>query len=194
MVQESNIGSNKVDFMKFAFKFHKTMKENNLSLAYEGEVTQQLMKAFTSMAEINMDKSSEEERVKKKVFHVMVECLQNICKHADHIVTGEPVKPGSGLFLIGRENNDYLILSGNPVSKDKVGELTAQLEQINALDIDGVKALYKKQIKASILSEKAGAGLGLIDMAKKTKQKLNFHFEPINDKTSFFLLSLKIVK
>ena len=51
------------------------------------------------------------------------------------------------------------------------------LDHINSLDLDGIKALYKEKIKASRLSETGGAGLGFIDMVKKTKNKLVYSFK-----------------
>ncbi|NBR16255.1 MAG: hypothetical protein EBU01_16995, partial [Crocinitomicaceae bacterium] len=73
----------KSEYMKFVVNFHRMMLEKKLTLAYEGEVTQEITKAFTSMTEKNLEKVEEDGKIKKKVYHVMVECLQNIAKHAD---------------------------------------------------------------------------------------------------------------
>ena len=42
------------------------------------------------------------------------------------------------------------------------------------------------------LSSKGGAGLGLIDIAKKTGNKFEYHFLPIDDNFSFFILISKV--
>ncbi len=182
------------DFTRFAHEFHNTMRQRDLMLAYDGEVTQQLTKAFASLAEQSLDKEEEDNMVKRKVFHVMVECLQNVCKHTDAPETGTPLVPGNGIFLVGRAENHYTITTGNIVARDKREGLNDMLEQINELDKDGIKALYKKQLREARLSDKGGAGLGFIDIAKKTGQKIGFSFIDINDKTSFFLLKVKVVR
>jgi hypothetical protein len=66
------------------------------------------------------------------------------------------------------------------------------LEQVNSLDKDELTELYKKQIKEGRLSEKGGAGLGFIDIKRKTGRNLEYHFLPINDVSSFFLLTSTI--
>ena len=38
------------------------------------------------------------------------------------------------------------------------------------------------------LTHKGGAGLGFVDMARKSGQKLHFDFEPIDEHFSFFSL------
>ncbi|MCS6832636.1 MAG: DUF6272 family protein, partial [Flammeovirgaceae bacterium] len=70
--------------MKYIYDLHKTMLKKNLILVYEGEFTQEITKSVLSMAERNMDSHYEESGIKRKVFNVMVECLQNICKHAEN--------------------------------------------------------------------------------------------------------------
>jgi hypothetical protein len=186
-----------VDYMKLVYDFHKEMLANKFTLVYEGEITHQITKAFTSLAENKMDSYSEDASMKKKVFHVMVECLQNLSKHAEEFdsETGSQGGAGNGIFIVGRlgdDNQDYHIMTGNAVENQKVPELKALLEKINHLDKDGLKELFKKQMREGSLSEKGGAGLGLIDIARKTGEKLEYHFVDIDDKSSFFLLRTKI--
>ena len=188
---EIKIGTN---YMEFVYKFHKTMVSQNLSLVYEGEVNQSITKAFTNLAEKNLDETEKNTTLKKRVYHVMVECLQNICKHADDVFTGEPDVPGSGIFLVGHDDDAYTVTTGNVIANDRIDQIKTLLEEINQLDRDQLKELYKKQIKLSRLSSKGGAGLGFIDIAKKTNNPIEYHFEEINGVTSFFILKTKITK
>jgi hypothetical protein len=75
---------------------------------------------------------------------------------------------------------------------ENVNFLESKLSEINSLDKEGLKELYKSIIKSSQLSEKGGAGLGFVDMARKSGQKLEYHFNKIDDKYSFFSLKTKI--
>ena len=188
---EIKVGTN---YMQFIYKFHETMEQQKLQLVYSGEVNQSITKAFVSLAEKNLDETNESLTTKRRVYHVMVECLQNICKHADDPVTGEPDIPGSGIFVVGYNENAYIVTTGNIVANERIEGLTHLLERVNHLDRDELKKLYKEQIKQSRLSDKGGAGLGFIDIAKKTGNKLIYHFEPVNDVSSFFILKTKISK
>ena len=177
--------------MKYIYELHKTMLAKNLILVYEGEFTQEITKSVLSMAERNMDSMGEESSIKRKVFNVMVECLQNIVKHGeDYNPLNE--KKQTAIFMIGKLDDEYVITSGNPVKNDSVGILTEKLDQINSLDKEGLKALYKDIIKGTEISEKGGAGLGFVDMARKSGQKLEYDFTKINDEHSFFSLKTTI--
>lgn len=177
--------------MKYVYDLHKTMLKKNLILVYEGEFTQDVTKSVLSMAERNMDSFGEGSGIKRKVFNVMVECLQNISKHADSFEERARAK-NNAIFMIGKHEKEYFITSGNAIPTAKVPDMTARLEKINSMDKDGLKTLYKEVIKNGSLSEKGGAGLGFIDMARKSGQKLRFDFEPIDDEFTFFSLKTTI--
>lgn len=178
--------------MKYIYELHRTMMTRKLILVYEGEFTQEITKSVLAMAERNMDAIGEDSGIKRKVFNVMVECLQNIVKHSDELQEGgAPIRHGA-IFMIGKDDDKYLITSGNPIQNDKVEMLNTKLDHINSLDKEGLKNYYKEVIKSNKgLSEKGGAGLGFIDMARKSGQKLQFDFEPMGNDFSFF--SLKTV-
>ncbi|MBN2524665.1 MAG: SiaB family protein kinase [Bacteroidales bacterium] len=179
-------------FLEFVYEFYKTMKAHEITLVYEGEITHQITKAFTSLTESNMAKDDEPGNVQRKVFHVMVECLQNISKHADDFMSSDFLFSGRGIFLVSKGENEYSVTTGNAVDNDRIEELTNMLETINKMDKDGLKGLYKKQMKEGRLSDKGGAGLGFIDIKRKTGKELEYHFLPISNDTSFFLLTSTI--
>lgn len=179
-------------FLEFVYEFYKSMKAHEITLVYEGEITHQITKAFTSLTESNMAKDDEPGTVQRKVFHVMVECLQNISKHADDFTSSDFLFSGRGIFLVSKGDNEYSVTTGNAVDNDRIEELTNMLENINRMNKDELKELYKKQMKEGRLSDKGGAGLGFIDIKRKTGRDLEYHFLPISDDTSFFLLTSTI--
>ena len=168
------------------------MKEHEITLAYEGEINHQIMKTFTSLAEGNMTKNDESEVLQKKVYHVMVECLQNIYKHAAHPEDDTNIDYNRGIFLISRNNQVYNVTTGNIIKKEKISYLTDLLCYINSLSKKQLNDLYKKQLKEGHLSEKGGAGLGFIDMRRKTGNDLEYQFFPVSDTYAFFLFTSTI--
>ncbi|MCH8316937.1 MAG: hypothetical protein IIA88_00330 [Bacteroidetes bacterium] len=169
------------------------MRSKNLLLLYEGEFSQEITRSVLEMAERNMEYFGEQENTKRKVFNIMVECLQNICRHAD---SKENIKyPRTGIFIIGRDNGEYVISSGNFINNDKVDSLKLRLDKINNLDKAGLKAFYQDLLrKAKRITNKATPGLGLIDIARKSGQKLEYNFEKVNDKISYFALQARKIK
>ncbi len=179
-------------FLEFVYEFYKSMKAHEITLVYEGEITHRITKAFTSLTESNMAKEDEPGGVQRKVFHVMVECLQNISKHADDFVSSDFLFSGRGIFLVSKGENEYSVTTGNAIDNDRIEEMTEMLETINKMDKDELKGLYKRQMKEGRLWDKGGAGLGFIDIKRKTGKELEYHFLPISNDTSFFLLTSTI--
>jgi hypothetical protein len=179
--------------MNFIYDLHQMMMTQNLILVYQGDFTQETTKSILAMAERNLDSSGEDSSIKRKVFNVMVEALQNIVKHSDELADGE-IRSNAAIFLIGREKDKYSIMSGNPIQKENIAGLTKKLDQINNLDKDGLKELYKEIIKNTTISDKGGAGLGFVDMARKSGEKIEYSFPELNDKYSFFCLKVNVAR
>lgn len=180
--------------MKFIYDLHQMMVAHKVILIYEGDFTQETTKSILSMAERNLESSGEESSIKKKIFNVMVEALQNIVKHSDEAKESGDVNHHAAIFLIGHEKSQYSIMSGNPVKNENLPALKNALERINSLDKEGLKELYKEIIKNTTISDKGGAGLGFVDMARKSGEKLEWAFVPMSDEFSFFCLKVNIAK
>ena len=145
------------------------------------------MMPLLAMTEKKLDMSDSAGKVKAKVFNVMVECLQNVTRHSADNNTNK-----AAMFMFGASDEGYVIYSGNAIRCEKVHELKRKLLQINTMSKDELKEFYKFWMNSQEFSNKGGAGLGLIDMAQKTGNPLDFDFEPIDDEYYFFSLKTLI--
>jgi hypothetical protein len=184
--------NNSVDFLEFVYGFYKTIKANEIRLVYEGKITHQITKAFIALAEAQMAEDQETVRVQRIIFHVMVECLQNISRYADDHESRDNIYSGRGIFMISKNSDIYCITTGNAILNDKIPALKKMIDRVNELDEPMLKDFYIKQMREGRLSEKGGAGLGFIDIRRKTGSKLDYHFLPISDNISFFMLTTTI--
>ena len=177
--------------MDFIQDFFNKMYSHQLILSYQGTFTQEITKGVLSMTEKNLDSKGEISTVRRKVFNVMVECLQNIVKHS---FKGDKIHDRA-IFMIGEKEDNYEISTGNFLMNNEVEALKNKLDQVNNLDKDGLKALYKELIKCKEgLSEKGGAGLGLVDIARKSGNKIDYSFSQFDNSHTFFSLKTKISK
>ncbi|GJM29362.1 MAG: hypothetical protein DHS20C17_19970 [Cyclobacteriaceae bacterium] len=172
--------------MKFNFKHLDD--PSDILLVYEGKFDTESTKAVLHLAERNIDSLKEDPTIKRKVFNVLVECLQNVVKHGEKLDDPNPKHGTVPVLMIGRESQHYIISSGNAMRSDNVKDLKSRIEKINTLDKEGLKKLYKKIMRSNDVSDKGGAGLGLVDMARKSGEKLSYHFSPLKGKLSFFSL------
>lgn len=128
-------------------------------------------------------------KIAKKVYYLLVEGLQNITRHQ-----GEDFEHNAysgGYFIIQRKDEAYSITYGNAVSKETRGQLIERLEDIRSKESSELKEYYMDLLNNSGFSTKGGAGLGLVDMARKSSGKIHFDFVP-KGKDFFYYLNLTI--
>ena len=168
------------------FNLNHLTEPSDVILIYEGKFDVQTTKSVLHLAERNIDSIQEDPSIKRKVFNILVECLQNVIKHGEHLENPDPNLGNVPTLMIGREQEYYTIASGNAVLSKNVAALKTRIDQINKLDKEGLKSMYKQIMRNNDISEKGGAGLGLVDMARKSGKQLSYHFDEIDDKFSFF--------
>jgi hypothetical protein len=174
----------------FVFKLFKAMQKDNLNYIYRGLFTDNITDNILSLAETNLVKKEDPRALKRKVYNVMVEGLQNITKHQAGI--NESVENNFGVFVLKKENLKYFITTGNIIDNEHIASLQEQIEYVNKLNEEELKAFHRQVLVDGKISSKGGAGLGLIDMARKSGNKLLYAFEKVDEKYSYFYLHTEI--
>ena len=176
------------------YDFYDKMERNNIMLSFKGDITSELLTSVLQIMESKLDNLQEEPKIKKKVYNVLVECLQNLYHHLDEVSedSSQNEKVRSAIFMIGKIDNQYNIITGNYIKNANIEKLKKRLDDINLLTKEELKEYYKMILSNGELSMKGGGGLGMIDIARKTGQKLNFNFSPVDEQYSFFSLNIKI--
>jgi hypothetical protein len=141
-----------------------------------------------------MIEHDEHPKLKKKVYNVLVESLQNLFHHVDSVPEGfkENNAEKFGFLLISKTGEGYRIITGNFITNDKIEKLEEKIKRINRSSRDEIKELYKFILNHQKISEKGGGGLGLVDIARKTGNKLGYKFVDFNGKSSFFYLDILV--
>ena len=165
----STASSSTFNFVKV---IRRQMLNHNILMTYKGDFSQNSILPILKMIEDNHFTKESELRLQKRIFIVLVEMLQNISKHAVEELTNQ------GIFLIGIDKEDkYFISTGNLIKKHNVEQLESHLNQVNNLDQSQLNLLYRQTLRNGKLSDSGGAGLGIIDMARESSNKLEFKFE-----------------
>ena len=132
-------------------------------------------------------------KVSKKVYYLLVEGLQNITRHQHDEHNGDPYQ--GGFFIIQRREEAYSITYGNSVDAATRDLLADRLDGIRSKEADELKQHYMDLLNNSQISEKGGAGLGLVDMARKSSGKLYYDFVPKGNRYFYYLnLAIQIDK
>ena len=177
------------------YELYKKLDDENIILSFKGVVTADLLSSVLHIMESKLKFLEESPRVKKKVFNVLVECLQNLYHHTDANADVEsPIESdaNSALLVIVREKGKFYIRTGNFIDNAKIYDLEDRLATINGLNQQELKVLYRDHLNQSVISSKGTAGLGMIDIARKSGNKLDYDFLKVDEDSSFFCLNVKI--
>lgn len=175
-------------------EFYNKMEEGNIMLSFKGEVTSDLLTSILQIMETKMETLDEPPKIKKKVYNILVECLQNLYHHIDEDDAATKADERSALFMIRKEDGEYSIMTGNYMAQENVELMKGRLDKINQMDRDELKVYYKEVLNNGEMSAKGGGGLGMIDIARKSGKKLEYVFDPVDENYSFFSLNVKVAQ
>jgi hypothetical protein len=129
----------------------------------------------------------------KRILLVMIEALENIMKHSEF------PSDASGktlllipFFYIQKNAGKYIVQSANPIRKRSKAALTERIDFLNTLNQQSLKDHYKETITNGSFNEQGGAGLGLIEMAKISGNRMIYEFLPVNEDFVQFNLKIEI--
>ena len=168
--------------------FFNKQKRDNLCFLYQGEFNDDITDRILSMSEYNLDNIGSLKKLKRKISFLMAESFQNIIRHGDSHTQNEK----SGLFFARNIENSFYISSANTITDNQIEDLRNKIDKINELSEDELKNVYINVLANDDLSEKGGAGLGLIAVARKSGHGLDYTFEPLGNNKSLFYLGVKL--
>ena len=90
------------------------------------------------------------------------------------------------------KDGKYFVNSGNLVKKEDISDLKERLQQIKDYSRKELAQAYRTKLRESTDNEENGAGLGLLEMARKSSEKIYFNFDKIDDKYEFYTLTIRI--
>jgi hypothetical protein len=125
----------------------------------------------------------------KRVYSSFVECIENITRHTtEDIVYGDRF----GILNVSKRGDHIIIHSGNMVKTENIKELEDRLQSIKAQSQEEIKEAYQKQLVGGELSNKGGAGLGMLQIAINSEGNLDHTFQDVDENKKFFLLEVRL--
>lgn len=168
------------------------LASDNLSFAYTGSFSDALSIKMIDLARFNIESKGYGVGMQNKVSFLMGECYQNIVRHGIGKNDLNNLHERTNLLFLRNVRGSHIITSANRVSSKTVTDLKRKLDRVNSLTADELKDIQKDILMKGEINEKGGAGIGIIQMARKTGQKLEYAFEPIDSKHSLFYLQIRL--
>ncbi len=170
------------------FNLYKTMKSDKIICAYHGNFNYDVVNGLLKTAKINLSHPENNRTSAKKTYNILVECLENIHKHSEH---GEE-NTNEAIFLLTQPIDGFSIAIGNLIPIEEKEKLVKNIDELNDMTRDELKAHYRTIIENGQISDRGGAGLGMTDIALKSRSKLNYTFNDYSENELFFSLSVHV--
>jgi Family of unknown function (DUF6272) len=174
--------------------FYSQLNNSGVVLSFKGGITSSVINNILENIENKLAETKEDGKIRKKMYNVLVECLQNLYHHIEDLPqdltdTGEAK---FGVIVIIKNENGFKITTGNFVSSGRIKPLKDKIDKINSLSQDELKDMYKFILNHQKLTAKGGGGLGLVDIARKTGNKFEYGFHNISKDYYFFNLDIYV--
>ena len=186
---ESWYKDNRKKSMHFASELKEIIKKGGLAIVYDGTINQEVVKGIFSSIEKKLDESRENTKTKKQIFHVIVGLLQNISKYSNSTLKGK------GSIMVGKNHEKYYVIARNEISHIDIPHLTYILDFVNQqFDVNRLNEFYENKISNGKYDGHGGAGLALLDIVRKSKQKIEYFIEPFDKNNSVFYIKATVLR
>ena len=181
------------DTMINIFDLYNNLKEEGVIFCFCGPTSQAVVEGIGETLRQRMELEGVGPSVISRVFSVFIEQIHNILHYSGEKIPDDQTVEGElrfGIVLVGMWKDRYYVRCGNFVPNRHVVTLSELLEQLQGMDKEQLKALYKDRRRSSEACDNSkGAGLGFIEMARKASEPLKFDFIAVDDDTSFFSIT-----
>jgi len=169
---------------------YQKINDGQIILSYKGSMNSDTIKHLIGLAESYILDLKAPKSIKKRLITIILESIQNSFHYIKKHLEDDLIKHSTFLIVSKPEDKGFKVVSGNCIKQETVTELEERILKINQMDEQELQAAYIKAIDKEVLPQKGGAGVGLIDIARKTKNKIFYNFEPINEEYSLFSLQV----
>lgn len=174
-------------------KCKEMLDAHHIYILYNGFIWSKKLEELSVLMQAQLEQSNMPAHASQSVFSIFVEKMNNIISYSadKEVITvgGENVEASKGIFIFGEENNTFFIQTGNTIKNSNVEFLKKRIDHVNTLE----KSELRKYQKAMLLSrnenpESRGAGVGLIEIARRATSKIEYDIIQVDENKSFITM------
>lgn len=169
------------------YKFYKKLKHQSILLSFQGELDAEIIQSLFQLLDAKMRKLPAKITLRKRVLYLSNESIQNVYKHTKN---NKSVYRKQSVVIIAKQKSYYYIVTSNILSLKKAVFLKKYLRKLSLLDQKGLRKLYIKNLQKE--NHKKKAGLGLIEIFRKSRGNPEYNFKSYKADHFFFYLYIKI--
>ncbi|AHL74254.1 hypothetical protein CH92_03795 [Stutzerimonas stutzeri] len=175
------------------FAMRESYNRQQIMLCFNGPISRSLIEEIGNALRNYLAADHANASSAMDVFAVYIEMTQNIRHYAK--VRNWADQEAGATVVVARNDSDgrYVVSAGNLIETADGEALLATIEDLASLDKAQLKVRYKEQLRKPREDNTAsGAGLGLIDIARKSSEPLKASLQTVANGRSFISLSAVI--
>lgn len=179
-------------------EYYDLIQRLGLNIIYSGPVWPGSMEGIAETLRKRMIYDELGLSASQSIFSVFVEQMNNVLMYSsekEEVLSQDKndIDVSRGIFFLGSKEGKYFLQSGNIIKEDSAALIKERIDYVNTLDKKELRQFYKEQIKKENLNpESKGAGIGLIEIARRASSKIEYSFTPRGEGMMFYAMCVTI--
>ena len=169
-------------------RIREEITREGVMICFNGAFVHSIIEEIGSALRRYLEEEEEKRGAALDVFSVYIEQAQNVRNYLARKRFAD-ASHANAIIVIGRKDSRYVVSSGNIVKVEDAKELASRLDAVRALDSAGLRTLFKARLRAGTRDSNGGAGMGLIEIARRCTEPLQYAFHAVDEGHSFFCLT-----
>jgi len=184
--------------------YNEAVEKLNIKVIYNGPMWEDGVKGLAEMVRTHLLHDQLSGNVSKAIFSVFIEQVTNILMYSEEKEKyaqppdNELVDVSVGTVIMGNKmdkRETFFVQTKNAVKNETIGFLKDRIDYLNTLDKIQLRQYYKEKVREENDNDASkGAGLGLIEIARRATAPIGYTFEPITDSLSYFTMYVEITQ
>ena len=161
--------------------FHKLLLSRGPCFCYSGLLSEEVLSAISGIVREQVTDIDHDEDLTTRVFGIFIEHAQNIIRYSDERLA----QGGIGTVAIGHTSEGFVVEAINPMKSDNMLSLKENLDKLQQMQPKDLRKAYKQRLREGPPDGSKGAGLGFIEIARKSSK---FEFDFLESPELLFVL------
>lgn len=173
------------------FQLREEFSKKGIMMCFNGPFSHSIIEEIGIAVKNYLAAEKSSKAAVQDVFSTYVEMTQNARNYLvlKGMSTGDA---GAATIVIAKQEEKYILTAGNTVRKEDVEALKTRIDRINALGADELKTLIRQQLRTEAPPGALGAGIGLMEIARRAASRLDYSFHDVDGENTFFTLSVAV--
>lgn len=167
-----------MNLIKLANKY----ENDEILFSYNGVISQSFVNSIEKLIDDTLSSydNNIDNKILRKLFEISVEQLQNIMNYSkNNIQKDKTTFEGEGLCILGYcvDKQKYFITTLNHIELQDKEKLEKKLTKVNSMDSVQRREYLRELLRSGADSHTRGAGVGFLEIARRSSEKLKYSFK-----------------